>query len=427
MHQKYNESGSGKLSLSEFSRLVAEFKAFERAADPAQAAAPQPAAQASRMTGARSESQYARGTATATAGAPPASSPRGETAAVAAQRVPEPLSEEEAARLHPPQMPSVAPPDPPPRSTAMSSEGYRPMSSRQGGGVQGARPHQTDRADRAASRGRSATDAGEQPLPPRKKDAPPPQKKAWDAAGGPPNAVVDHEGLGSGEDAHVVRLLADYAGGKTLFPSQHWVVRAMRALELRYQAAAREEAVQRFNLEVHANQLAHDLGAHQAALREAEAAQRTSGADAERARHALAQEQQLTSALQEHNAGLLRERDALAGDLERANGRLRSMKREIEALQARWQQASNEAGEWAQRSYEAQTETRAALTEASEARAAAAAVERSLLTAQEYRLAEEAGYQLQTIIQMAPSKATLTSVYELPQTTSGVLQSSLMR
>ena len=29
-----------------------------------------------------------------------------------------------------------------------------------------------------------------------------------------------------------------------------WQVRAMRALELRYQAAAREESVQRFNLEV---------------------------------------------------------------------------------------------------------------------------------------------------------------------------------
>ena len=62
------------------------------------------------------------------------------------------------------------------------------------------------------------------------------------------------------------------------------------------------------------------------------------------------------------------------------------------------------------------TAARAALAEANEARAAAASVERSMLTAQEYRLSEEAGYQMQTIIQMAPSRATVTSVYEQPQT-----------
>ena len=53
---------------------------------------------------------------------------------------------------------------------------------------------------------------------------------------------------------------------------------------------------------------------------------------------------------------------------------------------------------------------------------AVAQVERSLLTAQDYRLSEEAGYQMQTIIQMAPSKATYTSVYELPQTVDAFVQ-----
>ena len=48
------------------------------------------------------------------------------------------------------------------------------------------------------------------------------------------------------------KLKEEHAGGKTLPSSQRWVVRAMRALELRYQAAAREESVQRFNLEVSA-------------------------------------------------------------------------------------------------------------------------------------------------------------------------------
>ena len=57
----------------------------------------------------------------------------------------------------------------------------------------------------------------------------------------------------------MLRFLVEHSGGKTLHPSQRWVVRAMRALELRYMAAAREEGVQRYNLEVHAQQLAHEL------------------------------------------------------------------------------------------------------------------------------------------------------------------------
>ena len=48
-----------------------------------------------------------------------------------------------------------------------------------------------------------------------------------------------------GDEAGVLGLLAEHAGGKTLHHSQQWVVRAMRALELRYQASAREEAAQR--------------------------------------------------------------------------------------------------------------------------------------------------------------------------------------
>ena len=107
----------------------------------------------------------------------------------------------------------------------------------------------------------------------------------------------------------------------------------------------------------------------------------------------------------------------MATDLDRANGELRSMRRESAVLQSRWQQATNEAATWAQRAHESQAETRRALAEANEARQAASAVERSLLSAQEYRLAEEAGYQMQTIIQLAPSKQVVTPVYQQPQTT----------
>ena len=414
MHQKYNTSGSGRLSLDEFTQLVTEFKAFESASrEDGGGENPQ-----SRQP----TSSYGQARATTTTRQPsgvPVESPPVAEEPYSGPPMPEPLSESEAARLAPPPMPDVLPPEQPPANMPLP---FVPHSSAGGGG-------NTSRNDRRVSddlrRSRDGKAGGADRVRSRS-----PSRQVFGGGGGgvflPPDDVVgtssrdlrgyEHAGLGSGEDAHILRLLADYAGGKTLHPSQHWVVRAMRALELRYQAAAREEGVQRFNLEVHANQLAHDLGAHQRALREAEESRRTAGADAERARDALVQEQQLNQALKEHNAGLLKERDMLVADLERAQGQLKSHKREIQTLQARWQQAANEAGEWAQRAYEAQTETRAALAEANEARAAAASVERSMLTAQEYRLSEEAGYQMQTIIQMAPSRATVTSVYEQPQT-----------
>ena len=115
-----------------------------------------------------------------------------------------------------------------------------------------------------------------------------------------------------------------------------------------------------------------------------------------------------------HNAGLVQERESLLADLERARGEVHAMRQETDALQSRWQQAANEAGEWAQRAFEAQANSRDALAEADEARGAAQAATRSILNAQEYRLAEEAGYQMQTIVQLQPSKAVLNVVYEQP-------------
>ena len=213
----------------------------------------------------------------------------------------------------------------------------------------------------------------------------------------------------------VLSLLAQYAGGKTLHPSQQWIVRAMRALELRYQAAGRAEAVQRFNLEVHAQQLAYDLNAHRDALHLAQAARKQAEEDVVRAVEAVKFEQETNGALREHIDALQRERDALAAQLERSRSELRDNHREREGMQRRWEQANHEAKSWAQRAYEAQSESRLAIADANVARDAAQAMQRSMLTAQEYRLAEEAGYQMQTIIQLAPSKPILTSVYGQPQ------------
>ena len=278
-----------------------------------------------------------------------------------------------------------------------------------------------------------------------------------------------------GDEAGVLGLLAEYAGGKTLHHSQQWVVRAMRALELRYQASARAEAVQRFNLEVHAHELANELTMHKEALSRSQQGQRQADGDAARALEALAEEKQRSEALRMHVASLQRcarargrarrpsnadrppcgraprgcrqiahphpgsarrraalrsahtrvpgadlapprrEVEQLSSELNRAGGELRAAKREAETLHGRWEQAAHDASEWSARAHEAQADSRHALSEANVARDATNAMQRSLLTAQEYALAEEAGYSMQTIIQLAPSKPIYTTVYNQPQ------------
>jgi hypothetical protein len=373
--QKYDARGAGWLNLDEFGRLVAEFKAFDATADDSAFRAPL-----------RTPSTHAHYKAH---GGSPLEGRDGPEMPLA-------LSEAEAKQLKPPPKADVplmdAPGTPPPPPDPHLQEIL-------------ARPHGKGlRRGRWSSRplgdGRNVVEKG-------KEDAR--QKRSVYCQLAASGAAVEVE-----SDAGVLKLLAEHAGGKMLQPSQQWVVRSMRALELRYQTAAREEAMQRFNLEVHANRLAHDLSMCQEALRKSDTAKSKAQADAARASEGLRQEQEMCEAMRQHTQALAREREALRAELQRCEGDNVTLRREAEELQSRWQQAANEAGEWAQRAYEAQAASRQALAEANEARQAVEAVERSILNAQEYRLKEEAGYQIQSIVQLVPTKATHTAVYEQP-------------
>ena len=402
MLQKYDAKSSGRLDLGEFNTLVSEFKAFDKDSAP-------PGEQPRGVGGARGtpgtpstplERRPQPGRRPVDGPAPAEETPYD------GPEVPLPAaSAEEAANLKPPTASKYAP-EPPPLPPMIE------LAPAFGVDLQRGRYGDKPKGGGVSARGKlTGGSRADQAL-----DAPP--RQPW---GGTQGGVFGKPGkYGAAElepeeaEEGVLRLLTEYAGGKTLHSSQQWVVRAMRALELRYQASAREEGVQRFNLEVHCNQLAHDLGEHMDALREANRLRAEAEQEAFRCKEALRLEQEMAQALREHNASLKQEREALTSDVERAHGEMHALRRENEAMQSRWQQSANEAGEWAQRAYESQAASRQALTEANEARQAAQAVERSMLSAQEYRLAEEAGYQMQTIVQLAPSKAMLTAVYEQP-------------
>lgn len=144
-------------------------------------------------------------------------------------------------------------------------------------------------------------------------------------------------------------------------------------------------------------------------------ARRHAEGDAARAIGALRDEQERNEALRQHVSSLQREIEQLHAEVGRANGEIRAVQREATTMQSRWEQAVQDASHWSERAHEAQAQSRHALSEANVARDATNAMQRSLLTAQEYRLAEEAGYAMQTIIQLAPSKPIYTSVFQQPQ------------
>ena len=84
-------------------------------------------------------------------------------------------------------------------------------------------------------------------------------------------------------------------------------------------------------------------------------------------------------------------------------------------MQARWEQATREASEWG-RARRRRRPRRARRSRSEGGAHATAAMERAILNARDYKLAEEAGYQMHTIIQLAPSRPNIHVVREVPQT-----------
>ena len=255
MMSRYDSRGTGRLVLGDFARLVKEFEAFSASAsnDPPAAADPQPSARDSarnyghgrgersyddqrddrhggRLDGRR---EYDRDDA------------RDQFDDGHMRDLPEmPPVNTSGVALDPPAFSSVAPPVAPPMPLPGSIPHLGSAHVRHKAQYQG-RP-----STRRASSARRARWAPSADANVERDGA---GRRAWGATGGgvyAPREDYLEQIQVAGDEAAVLRDLIEHAGGKTLHPSQQWIARALRAVELRYQATARNEAVQRFNLEV---------------------------------------------------------------------------------------------------------------------------------------------------------------------------------
>ena len=255
MMSRYDSRGTGRLVLGDFARLVKEFEAFSASAsnDPPAAADPQPSARDSarnyghgrgersyddqrddrhggRLDGRR---EYDRDDA------------RDQFDDGHMRDLPEmPPVNTSGVALDPPAFSSVAPPVAPPMPLPGSIPHLGSAHVRHKAQYQG-RP-----STRRASSARRARWAPSADANVERDGA---GRRAWGATGGgvyAPREDYLEQIQVAGDEAAVLRDLIEHAGGKTLHPSQQWIARALRAVELRYQATARNEAVHRFNLEV---------------------------------------------------------------------------------------------------------------------------------------------------------------------------------
>ena len=122
----------------------------------------------------------------------------------------------------------------------------------------------------------------------------------------------------------------------------------------------------------------------------------------------LALQKEVVTGLHSHNMMLQREARRLSDKLEAAHVALRDTRGEVVEMHRRWQQATYETRELQARVEMEQELRDDAKMVASEACASEAAVRRVLLGEAEYHLAEECGYQLDTIVSMKPSNRSVT-------------------
>ena len=210
-------------------------------------------------------------------------------------------------------------------------------------------------------------------------------------------------------------IFSQYAGGKTIGRNIQWVLRAMHALERHYHALRRDDGKRRARLDKLVSQLSERLEETAEGLATERRLRGESEAELARVRVAFAP------------GDMVQVRDGQAGDLEMWIGYERgwvaqqTVEREhqyraaldgceaqLALTQERYAQADAAAHYWAQRAAEAQEQARAALQESQEARAAKVALQKCLIREKDYKLSEEAGYQLDAVVQIAPMRPTIT-------------------
>ena len=205
-------------------------------------------------------------------------------------------------------------------------------------------------------------------------------------------------------------IFAQYAGGQAIPPGakQQWVLRALSALEAHYHELRRDDSRRRKRLEKLVGELTQRLEETARSLLGERTRRETAEAELARAKKALDAEAALRAGLETHDQALRRSQTAVEREREQYLAALDRCQEQLAETQAKWSKADAAARHWAHRAHQLQEQARVAIAQCQEARAAKVALQKCLYREKDYQLSEEAGYRLDTVVQIAPTHPTIT-------------------
>ena len=206
-------------------------------------------------------------------------------------------------------------------------------------------------------------------------------------------------------------IFAQYAGGNSIplvSGSRTWVLRALQALERHYHDLRRDDRKRRERLESLSAELTERLEETAQALVAERMARKAADAELRRVRAALDAEAAARTGFETHDKALRRTQTAVERERDQFSAALRGTEAQLADMQQRFTVADAAARSFAQQAAEAQEQARVALRESQEAHAAKVALQKCLLREKDYRLSEEAGYRLDSVVQITPTHPTIT-------------------
>ena len=187
-----------------------------------------------------------------------------------------------------------------------------------------------------------------------------------------------------------------------------WVARVAKGLEAHYRTLQREDGVRIAKLESRLVRQERELAEARATTKAEMDARLAAEAEARRTAEALAANRELTKGLEASNDSLRRVKSGHDRDRGQVVSLLQKAEAERDAMAARLGEAEEALRGWMTRAEALQQGANEAARVLDGERASKYALQRCLLRERDYPFGAEAGFQMHTVVQLAPTRPTVT-------------------
>ena len=201
-----------------------------------------------------------------------------------------------------------------------------------------------------------------------------------------------------------------------------WVARVAKGLEAHYRTLQREDGVRIAKLESRLVRQERELADARATTKAEMDARLAAEAEARRTAEALAANRELTKGLEASNDSLRRVKSGHDRDRGQVVSLLQKAEAERDAMAARLGEAEEALRGWMVRAEALQQGANEAARVLDGERASKVALQRCLVRERDYPFGAEAGFQMHTVVQLAPTRPTVTVLGGAPPFAAGETQ-----